>query len=86
MNLHRAIAISLVSLLLVTPSLIQAQSNDQLGKVDFQNSCSPALQESFQRAVAMLHPSATRRPRRPFARYSHRIHPAPSRRGASRPS
>jgi len=55
MNWHRAIAISLVSLLLVTPSLIQAQSNDQLGKVDFQNSCSPALQESFQRAVAMLH-------------------------------
>jgi len=49
MNLHRAIAISLVSLLLVTPSLIQAQSNDQLGKVDFQNSCSPALQESFRR-------------------------------------
>ena len=55
MNMHRPIVISLVLLMLVTPGLIHAQSKDQLGKVDFQNSCSPALQESIQRAVAMLH-------------------------------
>src|SRR3989475_10780056 len=55
MNTHRSLAISLVALMLVVPALIQAQSKDQLGKVDFQNSCSPAVQERFQRAVAMLH-------------------------------
>jgi tetratricopeptide (TPR) repeat protein len=43
------------SLILSTPIFVQAESKDQLGKVDFQNSCSPAVQESFQRAVAMLH-------------------------------
>jgi tetratricopeptide (TPR) repeat protein len=30
-------------------------SQPQLGKVDFQNSCSPAVQEMFLRGVAMLH-------------------------------
>src|SRR5439155_10431179 len=55
MNTHRSLAISLVALMLVVPALIQAQSKDQLGRVDFQNSCSPAVQERFQRAVAMLH-------------------------------
>ena len=33
----------------------QAQPKDQLGTVDFANSCSPAVQPSFQRSVAMLH-------------------------------
>ncbi|HEV8457631.1 MAG TPA: hypothetical protein VGR44_04970, partial [Methylomirabilota bacterium] len=37
------------------PGSGQAQSTEQLGKVDFKNSCSPAVQENFQRAVAMLH-------------------------------
>src|SRR2546428_1172331 len=55
MNTHRSLAISLVALMLVVPALIQAQSKDQLGKVDFQNSCSPAVQERCQREVAMLH-------------------------------
>jgi tetratricopeptide (TPR) repeat protein len=55
MNTHRTIAVLLVSLMLGIPVFGQAQSTDQLGKVDFQNSCSPAVQESFQRAVAMLH-------------------------------
>src|SRR6266508_355408 len=55
MNMHRSIAIALVALILVIPGLIRAQSKDRLGTVDFQNSCSPAVQESFQRAVAMLH-------------------------------
>jgi hypothetical protein len=33
----------------------QSRSPDQLGKVDFANSCSAAVQETFQRGVAMLH-------------------------------
>ena len=32
-----------------------ATSPEHLGKVDFSNSCSPAVQATFQRAVAMLH-------------------------------
>ncbi|HET7765186.1 MAG TPA: hypothetical protein VFK92_08845 [Burkholderiales bacterium] len=32
-----------------------AHEGDGLGKVDFKNSCSPAVQEKFERAVAMLH-------------------------------
>lgn len=45
----------LVSLVLGIPASGQAQSKEQLGKVDFPNSCAPAVQEPFQRAVAMLH-------------------------------
>jgi tetratricopeptide (TPR) repeat protein len=33
----------------------QARSPEQLGKVDFPNSCSPAVQDTFQRGVAVLH-------------------------------
>ncbi len=55
MKTHRTIALLLVFLMLGIPGLGQAQSKDQLGEVDFQNSCSPAVQETFQRAVAMLH-------------------------------
>src|SRR5215472_18081943 len=32
-----------------------AHDSDGLGKVDFKNSCSPAVQEKFERGVAMLH-------------------------------
>lgn len=55
MDTHRFIALFLVLLMLGIPCFGQAQPRDQLGKVDFQNSCSPAVQENFQRAVAMLH-------------------------------
>ncbi len=55
MNAYRSIAVFVVSLLLGVSAPGQAQPKDQLGKVDFQNSCSPGVQESFQRAVAMLH-------------------------------
>ncbi|HYS51686.1 MAG TPA: hypothetical protein VEM33_07385, partial [Burkholderiales bacterium] len=55
MNTHGTIAVLLVFLLLGIPVFGRAQSKDQLGKVDLQNSCRPAVQESFQRAVAMLH-------------------------------
>src|SRR5216684_1284360 len=54
MNTHRTIAVLLVSLMLGIPVFGQAQSKDQLGRVDFHNSCSPAVQDGFQRAVAML--------------------------------
>jgi tetratricopeptide (TPR) repeat protein len=49
------IAIALVWLMLIAPALVHAQPKDQLGTVDFQNSCSPAVQASVQRSVAMLH-------------------------------
>jgi tetratricopeptide (TPR) repeat protein len=47
----------LLSVALCIPGLGQGQSRstEQLGKVDFPNSCSPAVQETFQRSVAMLH-------------------------------
>src|SRR5712691_7225937 len=55
MKTHRSIAVLVISLALGVADQSQAQSKDQLGKVDFQNSCSPGVQESFQRSVAMLH-------------------------------
>src|SRR6266852_7893590 len=55
MKTHRSIAVLVISLTLGVADQSQAQSKDQLGKVDFQNSCSPGVQESFQRSVAMLH-------------------------------
>ena len=55
MNTHKSLAVLLVSLVLGVPAVGQAHSKDQLGTVDFQNSCSAAVQENFQRAVAMLH-------------------------------
>src|SRR5439155_24657549 len=66
MNTHRSLAISLVALMLFVPALIQAQSKDQLGKVDFQNSCCPAVQERLQRAVAMLHSFRYAEPEKAF--------------------
>jgi tetratricopeptide (TPR) repeat protein len=45
----------LVSLVLGMPASGQTPSKEQLGKVDFPNSCAPAVHEPFQRAVAMLH-------------------------------
>jgi tetratricopeptide (TPR) repeat protein len=46
-------AVLVVSLWLGAPGVAPAQ--DQLGRVDFENSCSAEVQERFQRAVAMLH-------------------------------
>ena len=55
MKTYRSIAVLVISLALGVADQSQAQPKDQLGKVDFQNSCSPGVQESFQRSVAMLH-------------------------------
>ena len=55
--IRTGIAAVLLSITLCIPGPGQAQSRstEQLGKVDFLNSCSPAVQETFQRSVAMLH-------------------------------
>src|SRR5499426_4356130 len=49
--------IQLVALLiaLAMASVSLAQQGDKLGKVEFPNSCSPAVQEKLLRGVAMLH-------------------------------
>jgi tetratricopeptide (TPR) repeat protein len=49
------IAVLLLALSLGTPGFGQGQPREQLGTVDFANSCSPAVQDTFRRAVAMLH-------------------------------
>src|SRR6266699_3540827 len=54
----------LIALSLAAAGAALAQSGDQLGKVEFPNSCSPVVQEKFLRGVAMLHSfyySATQR-------------------------
>ena len=60
MNTHRTAAVLMLALLLgfltfAGSQYTQGQSTDQLGTVNFQNSCNPAVQASFQRSVAMLH-------------------------------
>ena len=55
MNTRGSIGVLLLSVSLCTPGIGLSQSKDQVGTVDFPNSCSPAVQESFQRSVAMLH-------------------------------
>lgn len=50
-----SLALSASLALSCMPALLHAHSKEELGKVNFQNSCSPVVQESFQRAVAMLH-------------------------------
>src|SRR5207247_9860436 len=51
-------------LALCVPLAAFAQSADRVGKVEFPNSCSPAVQEKLLRGIAMLHSfyySATQR-------------------------
>jgi len=55
MSVRRSIAALLLAASLVTPGIGRGQAQEQVGKVDFPNSCSPAVQETFQRGVAMLH-------------------------------
>ena len=49
------LAAPLIALSLAAAGTAFAQSRDQLGKVEFPNSCSPAVQEKLLRGVAMLH-------------------------------
>jgi len=48
------IAATLIALSLAAAGAF-AQQGDKLGKVDFPNSCSPAVQEKLLRGIAMLH-------------------------------
>jgi len=50
-----ALVVMLVTALMMTAASAPGQPAEQLGLVDFANSCSPAVQETFQRGVAMLH-------------------------------
>ncbi len=55
MNARIHIAAPLIALSLAVASVAFAQQGDKLGKVEFPNSCSPAVQDKFLRGVAMLH-------------------------------
>ena len=57
MNIYSRMAVLLLFLTLGTPAEGQDHpaSPEHLGKVDFRNSCSPAVQTMFRNGVAMLH-------------------------------
>lgn len=55
MSAVRVVAVLSFSVVLAANGLAQEHPTHKLGKVDFKNSCSPAVQEDFQRSVAMLH-------------------------------
>src|SRR5690242_21684649 len=64
MNRRRRIAMPVIVLSLAAASVVAGQQHDKLGKVDFPNSCSPAVQDKLLRGIAMLHSfyySATQR-------------------------
>jgi len=49
------IAAPLIALSLAATGVAFGQQGDKLGKVEFPNSCSPAVQEKLLRGIAMLH-------------------------------
>src|SRR5467141_445502 len=49
------IAAPLIALSLAAANVAFAQHGHKLGKVEFTNSCSPAVQEKLVRGIAMLH-------------------------------
>jgi tetratricopeptide (TPR) repeat protein len=55
MNHPTSIVTLVLAAALSMPGLGSGQPKEQLGTVDFANSCSPGVQEAFQRSVAMLH-------------------------------
>ncbi len=55
MKAHIHLAAPLIALSLAAAGAAFAQPIDRLGKVEFPNSCSPAVQEKLLRGVAMLH-------------------------------
>jgi tetratricopeptide (TPR) repeat protein len=55
MNLLRDLAVPLIVLSVAAASVVAGQQPDKLGKVEFPNSCSPAVQEKLLRGIAMLH-------------------------------
>src|SRR5215468_2352871 len=64
MNMRSHLAAPLIVLAVAAASVVSGQQRDRLGKVEFANSCSPAVQEKLLRGIAMLHSfyySATQR-------------------------
>jgi tetratricopeptide (TPR) repeat protein len=64
MNMRNHILMVLIALSVAATSVAVGQQGDKLGKVEFPNSCSPAVQEKLLRGIAMLHSfyySATQR-------------------------
>jgi hypothetical protein len=59
MNMRLSLAAPLIALSLATATAAWAQTTrkppEQLGRVSFANSCTPAAQTTFERAVALLH-------------------------------
>jgi len=55
MSVRQFLTILLFLLILTAHGSGQEHAIHDLGKVDFKNSCTPAVQEIFQRSVAMLH-------------------------------
>src|SRR5215468_1987705 len=55
MNVRSHIAAPLIVLSVAAASVVAGQQRDQVGKVEFANSCSPAVQEKLLRGIAMLH-------------------------------
>src|SRR6266566_8944032 len=49
------IAAPLIAISLAAASAAFAQHDHKLGKIEFTNSCSPAVQEKLLRGIAMLH-------------------------------
>src|SRR3989475_13077379 len=49
------IAAPLIAISLAATSVAFTQHGHKLGKIEFQNSCSPAMQEKLLRGIAMLH-------------------------------
>src|SRR5215510_1256797 len=64
MNTRIHITAPLMALALAAAGIVFAQGGGKVGKVEFPNSCNPAVQEKLLRGVAMLHSfyySATQR-------------------------
>jgi tetratricopeptide (TPR) repeat protein len=55
MNRRIHIAASLIAISLAAASVAFAQHDHKVGKIEFANSCSPAVQEKLLRGIAMLH-------------------------------
>src|SRR5258705_5354051 len=55
MKLRIHIAARLIAISLAAASVAFAQHGHKLGKIEFPNSCSPAVQEKLLRGIAMLH-------------------------------
>src|SRR5262247_1581413 len=55
MNMRSHVAAPLIVLAVATASVAAGQQRDRLGKVEFANSCSPAVQEKLLGGIAMLH-------------------------------